>query len=102
MGDFAVGVRSKTDDKAEAVYQKGRPLGGEVRIFEGQLYNELVALDVQPLESIDWAGYAGVRDATTTSIPVEENGDAPMEPWQEMIELRYGLGLNHWGQGIAK
>ncbi|KAK7416895.1 hypothetical protein QQX98_004953 [Neonectria punicea] len=105
MGDFAVGVRAKTDDKAEAVYQKGRALGDEsqgIWIYEGSLYNELVGSDVQPLESITWAGYAGVRDATTTSIPIQEGEGAPTEPWEEMIELRYGVGLDHWGQGIAK
>ncbi|KAG9185963.1 hypothetical protein G6011_02519 [Alternaria panax] len=53
-------------------------------------------------DSIKWLGYAGVRDATTTSLPTRDASDAPLPPWEEMIELRYGVAPACWGQGVAR
>ncbi|KAH7024093.1 GNAT domain-containing protein [Ilyonectria destructans] len=101
MGDFAVGLRASMDNGG---LDKGRSLGStqELRIFEGDDYNELVQSDEQTLDPITWIGYAGVRDATTTSMPARTDDDPPLPPWLEMIELRYGLSQDYWGQGLAK
>ncbi|KAH7162028.1 GNAT domain-containing protein [Dactylonectria estremocensis] len=102
MGDLAVGLRASLENGHT---EKGRSLrdsDGELRIFEGDDYNALVRSDEQTLDAITWVGYAGVRDATTTSMPAQTDEDSPLPPWQEMIELRYGLGLDYWGQGLAK
>ncbi|KAL5371466.1 hypothetical protein DPSP01_014253 [Paraphaeosphaeria sporulosa] len=97
MGDFAVGMR--TDDHGTDIVagQSGRCLNAEgtanlVRISD---------LDLGFLDRVKWAGYAGVRDATTTSMPEREAGDEPLPPWEEMVELRYGVHEKVWGKGVA-
>jgi GNAT superfamily N-acetyltransferase len=102
MGDFAVGVCPVSFD----VKTRGRLLSGdktiEARIVEGVEYEKFV-LDVgKNFESIRWVGYAGVRDATTTSMPERVEGDPNLPPWEEMIELRYGVAPEVWGKGVAR
>jgi RimJ/RimL family protein N-acetyltransferase len=56
----------------------------------------------QTFNDIEWLGYAGVRDATTTSLPARDTSDAPLPPWEEMVELRYGVAPAYWGRGVAR
>lgn len=90
MGDFAVGLRR--DDFVGHKAQS--PLDYEL-MDQGHV-NSL------PLEEIEWIGYAGIRDATTTSLPPREPGDPALPPWQEMVEVRYGIRSEFWGKGIAR
>jgi RimJ/RimL family protein N-acetyltransferase len=94
MGDFAVGLRTGV-----VAGDSGRRLEGEenVRIVEGGDLD----LNLDLLRNVEWMGYAGVRDATTTSMPSREPGDEPLPHWQEMVELRYGVHEKGWGKGIA-
>jgi RimJ/RimL family protein N-acetyltransferase len=95
LGDFAVGLRA-------SVPHLNYPDGNELTIIKGADYERLVGLDNTHLADLQWAGYAGVRDATTTSLPSPESGDPTLPPWLEMIEVRYGVSPQFWGQGIAK
>jgi RimJ/RimL family protein N-acetyltransferase len=96
LGDFAVARRVTGDGSGAYPREGGRKLkeDGLVRIVEDNP-------DLQELESAEWVGYAGVRDATTTSMPDPEEGDKPLPSWQEMVELRYGVHGDYWGKGIA-
>ncbi|KAH7393100.1 hypothetical protein BKA64DRAFT_76498 [Cadophora sp. MPI-SDFR-AT-0126] len=96
MGDFAVGRLVEDDDLKSC---RGRALEKgtqDVVILEEQ------ELGLLQMETIDWVGYAGVRDASTTSMPPRTSEDPPLPPWQEMIELRYGVAQKCWGSGIAR
>ncbi|KAL2830965.1 GNAT domain-containing protein [Aspergillus pseudoustus] len=94
LGDFAVGLRppSTLVDKAHS----------GASLFKGHDFEKLAGPDRQLLNEIEWVGYAGVRDATTTSLPARESGDPQLPPWQEMVEIRYGISSKYWGKGIAK
>ena len=100
LGDFAVGLRpqpvggSGNDSKDDAYVG--------VSTLRGEDFEQLVGPDMTRMEEIRWVGYTGVRDATTTSIPPSEEGDAPLPHWLEMIELRYGVSPEFWGKGIAE
>ncbi|KAJ6444331.1 GCN5-related N-acetyltransferase (GNAT) domain-containingprotein [Purpureocillium lavendulum] len=107
MGDFGLGVLP-TDDDARATFDptQSRPLKNskfDVRIVEGDQFESLSKL----FDRVEWAGYTCVRDATTTSAAeLYSNGSTdsegkPLPPWQEMIELRYGLDSAFRGRGIA-
>ncbi|KAL3480160.1 GNAT domain-containing protein [Aspergillus californicus] len=102
MGDFAVGVYTHTNTLSDGTQDTGRILtptdqrDNEVRVVDGDAW-----FDGKFLESITWIGYAGVRDATTTSMPARESGDAALPPWEEMVELRYGVVPEYWGKGVA-
>ncbi|KAF2183498.1 acyl-CoA N-acyltransferase [Zopfia rhizophila CBS 207.26] len=105
MGDFAVGLRVNNDGREGVESDTGRILEGpcqEIRIIEGNDVDRLFATEGQSLDAVEWVGYAGVRDATTTSMPAQTADDLPLPPWQEMIELRYGVAPEYWGQGIAR
>jgi RimJ/RimL family protein N-acetyltransferase len=54
------------------------------------------------LEGVEWIGYAGIRDATSTSLPDLEAGDDAWPDWLEMVELRYGVAPEYWGKGLAR
>jgi RimJ/RimL family protein N-acetyltransferase len=95
LGDFAVGMRGDVDLEA------GRLVAGsEVRVVEGEKAVEQ-ALGASGFASVEWVGYAGVRDATTTSMPERTPDDPVLPPWTEMIELRYGVAAAYWGKGVA-
>lgn len=97
MGDFAVGWRPK-DELGE---MKGQPLVESSE--KAQIVHEHEMESVcRTFDSVEWLGYAGVRDATTTSLPPRDASDAPLPPWEEMIELRYGVAPACWGQGVAR
>ncbi|KAL4866947.1 hypothetical protein BDV12DRAFT_172112 [Aspergillus spectabilis] len=101
MGDFTVGVY-------EEGLSAGRKLGlvdedgHGTRLVEGEDYLSLVGQNSQYLDRITWVGYAGVRDATTTSMPERTLEDPVLPPWQEMVELRYGVAQECWGKGVAR
>ncbi|KAH8894451.1 hypothetical protein GQ53DRAFT_744661 [Thozetella sp. PMI_491] len=100
MGDFAVGLRPAAIEK-----DNGRALdgpNGDLQIFEGADYERLLANGDGILDTITWVGYAGVRDATTTSMPEQTAADPPLPPWLDMIEVRYGVAPGYWGKGIAR
>ncbi|KAK0101015.1 hypothetical protein ONS95_012997 [Cadophora gregata] len=99
MGDFAVGRLAEECDLSRLKDCEGRELGKgmqEVVILVGH------DLDLLHMESVDWVGYAGVRDASTTSMPPRASDDPPLPPWREMVELRYGVAQKCWGSGIAR
>jgi RimJ/RimL family protein N-acetyltransferase len=101
MGDFAVGLRKNEQLDVET----GRSFeesGANIRIIEDAEVSQIFSPDYETLHAIEWLGYAGIRDATTTSMPPRTADDPPMPPWQEMVELRYGVAPEHWGKGIAR
>lgn len=91
MGDFGVGLRA-----AES------PGEGGVTVLEGDEFERFAGPELEFLNGVKWIGYAGIRDARTTSLPPQDSKDAPLPPWQEMVELRYGISPEYWGGGIAK
>ncbi|KAJ5095073.1 hypothetical protein N7532_007364 [Penicillium argentinense] len=91
IGDFAVGLHSGSK----------QGISGS-SMLEGKGFEELAGEDLQYFSDINWVGYAGIRDARTTSLPPREAGDPPLPPWQEMVELRYGVSPKVWGKGMAK
>ncbi|CAG8933604.1 unnamed protein product [Penicillium salamii] len=91
LGDFAVALLPpafQTDSCMELSIVKGE-------ICE-RMFNQI------GLDDLQWVGYAGVRDATTTSLPPRDAADPALPPWQEMVEVRYGISPQFWGQGLAK
>jgi RimJ/RimL family protein N-acetyltransferase len=94
MGDFAMGLRTGDDEV------KGRELGGGVVLIEGEDYERWFSKR-GGLEGVEWIGYAGMRDATTTSLPELETGES-WPDWLEMVELRYGVAPEYWGKGLAR
>lgn len=102
LGDFAVGLRITGDESDIMAADIGRALEGEkdvkiAEIVDGRGLDMLTGA----LNNVEWVGYAGVRDATTTSMPDRVVEDEPLPPWQEMIELRYGVHASCWGIGVA-
>lgn len=94
LGDFAVGLRG-------SLYPN-KMIPDSSSIIKGRELRLLAGLNGEGLDEIQWVGYAGVRDATTTSLPPRETSDPDLPPWTEMIELRYGLASTFWGAGMAK
>lgn len=114
LGDFALGALSPSaslqleSSSAGRLLQKSESgVGNAARIVDGAEYEELLAAKGEKFWDglgIEWLGYAGVRDATTTSMPMELYGEdeaAALPPWQEMVELRYGIAPEFWGKGGA-
>lgn len=78
MGDFGVGLLpSRLPEQRNG----------------GEGWNVLETHELQ-LEEVQWIGYVGVRDATSTAQPTTK-------PWTQMIELRYGFHPEHWGKGYG-
>ncbi len=96
MGDFAVGLRSTGDRSV------GKELGSGVRILKGDEYELFIGALEGGLEGVEWIGYAGIRDATTTSMPDRTTEDRTLPHWLEMVELRYGISSRYWGRGLAR
>lgn len=88
MGDFAVGF---LPSNGKQKYQ----IEGELKILSGDACTGFLA----GAGEITWIGYAGIRDATTTSMPTSER---ELPHWLEMVELRYGVHPEYWGKGYAK
>jgi RimJ/RimL family protein N-acetyltransferase len=93
MGDFAVGLRPPDISMGSSK---------NIEILKGDDFEGNSRLNIHNLSDTIWVGYAGVRDGTTTSIPPREADDPPLPPWNEMVEVRYGVSPMHWGNGIAK
>lgn len=105
MGDFAVGLRKRGQAADNSGNGKGRMISGamqRLQLMEGSDLDGPETRDGCALDNLEWAGYAGIRDATTTSMPEQNADDPPLPPWEEMIELRYGVAEAYWGRGIAK
>ena len=97
MGDFAVGQLVEDGDFSRPSSYTGRALGGttqDVVIVE--------QLEIDLLHNTDWVGYAGVRDASSTSMPPRASDEPPLPPWQEMVELRYGVAQKWYVSSLSE
>ncbi|PLN86839.1 GNAT domain-domain-containing protein [Aspergillus taichungensis] len=99
MGDFAVGRRMASPPESDPPMQGD---SSDLSIIRGQYLVRLAGPDNVNFENIKWIGYAGVRDATTTSMPAREPGDPLLPSWREMVELRYGFSPEVWGTGVGQ
>ncbi|KAI9037474.1 GNAT family N-acetyltransferase [Aspergillus affinis] len=95
LGDFALGLR-------ESISPEDVPCLSGISVLRTSEFEILAGTKGERLDQVKWVGYAGVRDATTTSLPPREVDDPSLPPWDEMVELRYGLAPDFWGRGIAK
>ncbi|KAJ5438848.1 uncharacterized protein N7458_009846 [Penicillium daleae] len=101
LGDFAVGLRPQlAPGGPDANSQQHSSLTAS--ILPGDEFDRFAGPGLTLLDEIQWVGYSGVRDATTTSLPPQEAGDAPYPHWLEMVEIRYGVSPTFWGKGIAQ
>ena len=82
MGDFGVGLLP-CPPTAE----------GESSGNSGEEW-KVLGWDKLQLDEVQWTGYVGVRDATSTARPT-------LNPWTQMIELRYGFHPEQWGKGYG-
>ena len=98
LGDFAAGMRGDVGGESGRVVAGGEQ--DQVRVVEGAEAIDC-ALGAAGLAGVEWVGYAGVRDATTTSMPERTADDAALPPWTHMVELRYGIAAEYWGKGVA-
>ncbi|KAJ6125705.1 hypothetical protein N7523_003325 [Penicillium sp. IBT 18751x] len=96
LGDFAVGLRKSIGLDETVSYHPN------TSVVKGPDLSLLAGPNAERLDPIEWIGYAGVRDATTTSLPKRGVNDSTFPPWNEMVELRYGLSPKFWGSGFAK
>jgi RimJ/RimL family protein N-acetyltransferase len=101
LGDFAVGLRPQPNSGVSGADPQQEPFP-RVSILRGDEFEQFMGPDLTHLEEIQWVGYSGVRDATTTSLPPLEAGDAPYPDWLEMVEIRYGVSPAFWGKSIAQ
>ncbi|KAJ5554325.1 hypothetical protein N7513_004284 [Penicillium frequentans] len=103
LGDLAVGLRGSSQSDDKNVRDKdAKQIKPQFSVLRGSDLERLTGLNMELLDTIHWVGYAGIRDATTTSMPAREAEDPALPPWQEMVELRYGVSPECWGTGIAK
>lgn len=93
IGDFAVGLRTPNTSNDNLP---------QISILEGQDFERISGPNLENLSGIEWVGYAGIRDASTTSLPPREPEDPVLPPWQEMVEIRYGVSPDFWGCGLAR
>lgn len=108
MGDFSVGllpagleeVTSSGENRLENV--PGKKFGDlDVRFVQGEKYASIAEKE-DFWSTIQWVGYAGVRDAVSSkSMPSELAASPSLPPWEEMVEIRYGCQPASWGKGYA-
>ncbi|KAJ5474223.1 Acyl-CoA N-acyltransferase [Penicillium sp. IBT 31633x] len=98
LGDFAVALRESSTSELD---NRSTQKENSFTIIRGDDYVRIAGTENIHLADLQWVGYAGVRDATTTSMPQRESEDPALPPWTEMIEVRYGVSPKLWGQGIA-
>jgi RimJ/RimL family protein N-acetyltransferase len=98
LGDFAVGLRGPSTFEPD----NHSTQNDDFTTLKGDDYLRVAGLNNIDLAASEWVGYAGLRDATTTSMPLRVPGDPALPSWIEMIELRYGVSPEFWGQGIAQ
>ena len=96
LGDFAVGLRKSVGLDETVSYHSN------ISVLKGTDFTRLAGPNAERLDQIEWVGYAGVRDAITTSLAKRGVHDPNLPPWNEMVEIRYGLSPKVWGQGFAK
>ncbi|KAH6880638.1 hypothetical protein B0T10DRAFT_495063 [Thelonectria olida] len=101
LGDFAVGLWSEDVEK-ELVGK----IGTGKEISAPNFTEKLRRLDMSEtspsqleaaLNNIEWVGYAGIREGPE---PDTASLESPV-PWEERVELRYGVSPDHWGKAIA-
>ncbi|KAK9436918.1 Acyl-CoA N-acyltransferase [Metarhizium brunneum] len=99
MGDFAVGLLPTTaTGNLLFSSNEGRKLKKSpenIRVIELDRWD-----NPNWQNDVEWVGYSCARDCTATLPPLDE-GEAPLPPWQEMLEMRYGVSPEHWGKGLA-
>lgn len=105
LGDFAVGLRgelalSENNNDLDQNFAQGD--SSSILVLKGDKFELLAGRDYKCFNEVEWVGYAGVRDATTTSLPSREAEEPSLPPWYEMVEIRYGFSPEFWGRGIAK
>lgn len=98
LGDFAVGLRGPSTFGPD----NHSTQNDDFTTLKGDDYLRVAGLNNIDLATSEWVGYAGLRDATTTSMPLRVPGDPALPSWVKMIELRYGVSPKFWGQGIAQ
>lgn len=104
MGDFALGLLPEEAGKVDFSTLEGRLLKNsetKVRIIEGTEFERVLDPENGFLAAVQWVGYTCVRDATTSSLEDLASRKPDLPPWQEMIEMRYGMDPAFWGRGIA-
>ncbi|CAG8979911.1 hypothetical protein HYALB_00011275 [Hymenoscyphus albidus] len=99
MGDFAIGL---LPGKIENSGREGGASGLRI-LKEGEWESFMEARGGEGpfLEGLEYVGYAGIRDATTTSL-VSVGRPETFPGYLEMIELRYGIAPEYWGRGLAR
>ncbi|KAJ5938191.1 hypothetical protein N7454_004533 [Penicillium verhagenii] len=99
VGDFAVGLlpESSRSNDTNPREQKSR-----FSVLKDSQLEKFLGPNLALLDEINWVGYSGIRHASTTSLPAREAGDPALPPWQEMVEVRYGVAPECWGTGVAK
>lgn len=101
MGDFALAMRPSAEASLElslGPHATKRLLDRNLILVEADHDQSLAGI---PARTTEWVGYAGVRDATTSSMPPPVD-HSPIPPWQEMVEIRYGVTPAYWGRGFAQ
>lgn len=96
MGDFAVGVWNAGAPK---FLENGRKIRDDVSEIEICILEGEDAMEVGE-DIVDWVGYVGVRDGRR-GMPAREEGEKPLPPWPEMVELAYGYNMPEWGKGYG-
>lgn len=91
LGYFAVGgCASRLDQNINDDNFAQQEHSGAVTV-RGDDFEQPAGPNNERLDDLKWVGYAGVRDATTTSIPSDVSQNTVLPPWREMVELRYGI-----------
>ena len=93
LGDCAVGLWTGAPDLGREIEDGAT----KFRMVEGGQLQDLLE---NGLEQVTWIGYVGVRDGRR-GFPPREPDDAPLPPWEELIELRYGFLPLAWGRGYG-
>ncbi|KAK2762709.1 hypothetical protein FQN54_000883 [Arachnomyces sp. PD_36] len=105
LGDFAVGLREESELETSHRSSNGRVVSRRdplnVTVLRGTEFEDIAGRNNERLHEIKWVGYAGVRDATS-ALPPRGPEDTPLPPWNEMVEVRYGVSSEFWGKGMAK
>ncbi|CEJ81908.1 hypothetical protein VHEMI02007 [[Torrubiella] hemipterigena] len=105
MGDFALAdipsvYKFLVDDLRPGWRKLSENEVVDTCVVEGEELAKLEAMDEGKfLENLRWLGYVCVRDATTCTGEPMKGDNLP--PWQEMIELRYGLSAESRGRGVV-
>ena len=106
MGDFALALLPENEAGHALRQFKSKTMlkttAEDVRIVEGDEYEAYITKEL--LDNSDWVGYTCVRDATTAGGSITElyeSSTQNLPPWQEMIEVCYGMDPNFRSKGIA-